>query len=98
MGNWSSNPDMKGWPGDRVDGQVDTHVTQNEPATTSPERPFEEGLRGRSDAAERPEPVKLERPDLPQGYASEHWDRVHPLLSEMGVLHPVDRPALESLS
>ncbi len=53
--------------------------------------------RGQPPVADRPERVRLDKPDLPQGYASEHWDRVHPLLSGMGVLRPIDRPALESL-
>lgn len=53
--------------------------------------------RGQPPVNDRPAPVKLDKPALPSGYASEHWDRVHPLLSKMGVLRPVDRPALESL-
>ncbi len=53
--------------------------------------------RGWNPTNDRTGPVKLDKPDLPKGFASEHWERVHPLLSEMGVLRPVDRSALESL-
>ena len=46
---------------------------------------------------EQREPVKIEKPDCLEGYASDHWDFVVPKLLEMGVLHPVDVEALTAL-
>ena len=41
--------------------------------------------------------ARLDKPEHLAGYASEHWDRVVPKLTEMGLLHPVDADALVAL-
>ena len=42
-------------------------------------------------------PVRLQKPEHLQGYASQHWDCIEPLLGQMGVLHPIDCEALTAL-
>ena len=53
--------------------------------------------RGWNPTQDRPQQVRLDKPDHLTGYAAEHWDRVEPLLSAMGVLQPIDSEALTAL-
>lgn len=41
--------------------------------------------------------VRLDCPEHLTGFAAEHWDRIEPLLSEMGVLKPIDSEALAAM-
>ena len=53
--------------------------------------------RGWSPENDRPKPIRLDKPNHLTGYAAEHWERIEPLLSEMGVLQPIDSEALTAL-
>lgn len=47
-----------------------------------------------------PEPkqlLRLEKPKHLEGFASEHWDTIEPLLAEMGLLREIDIEALTAL-